>query len=397
MQTTNIIKHFLVICSIFLSGSLLPFVFSSGYSSFLLLFTGFLIFTVFILHKTTYKVNFLIFLFLIIAFLGILFFIREDFQSVSTYFGFYFRFFIAFLLVSLISRDFFIRSYTNFFVYYGFFSLIMYVIGLINPEFIYNLPTAYNDAGTGYRHLYIYYYQGIELWNFRNAGIFWEAGAFQVFLVLALIFESFILKENKRRRIVLVLTIISTLSVIGIVIIGLFIGLFLFNKKSKIAFLTPFLLIPLVLTNGFIQEMIEAKFEGTHSSGNERLVGQIADIKVWTDYPLFGAGLEKYEQVFKTYGYDLGAEIPTSTNSFSGMMALNGLLYSLLIFSSLFLFVFSLRISLKEKLLVSLMFILLLSSQGVLNQILFLCFLFYGIQNLTIKNSEGKIEKNYIA
>ena len=158
MQTTNIIKHFLVICSIFLSGSLLPFVFSSGYSSFLL-FTGFLIFTVFILHKTTYKVNFLIFLFLIIAFLGILFFIREDFQSVSTYFGFYFRFFIAFLLVSLISRDFFIRSYTNFFVYYGFFSLIMYGIGLINPEFIYSLPTAYNDAGTGYRHLYIYYYQ----------------------------------------------------------------------------------------------------------------------------------------------------------------------------------------------------------------------------------------------
>lgn len=393
----NIIKHFLVICSIFLSGSLLPFVFSNGYSSFLLAFTALLIFIVFVLHKRTFKVSFLIFLFLIIAFLGILFFIREDFQSVSTYFGFYFRFFIAFLLVSLVNRDFFIKSYTNFFVYYGFFSLIMYIIGFISPEFIYNLPTAYNDAGTGYRHLYIYYYQGIELWNFRNAGIFWEAGAFQVFLVLALIFESFILKENKRRRIVLVLTIISTLSVIGIVIIGLFIGLFLFNKKSKIAFLTPFLLIPLVLTNGFIQEMIEAKFEGTHSSGNERLFGQIADIKVWTDYPLFGAGLEKYEQVFKTYGYDLGAEIPTSTNSFTGMMALNGLLYSLLIFSSLFLFVFSLRISLKEKLLVSLMFILLLSSQGVLNQILFLCFLFYGIQNLTIKKSEGKIEKNYIA
>lgn len=393
----NIIRHFLVICSIFLSGSLLPFVFSSGYSSFLLLFTGLLIFIVFILHKITYKVNFLIFLFLIIAFLGILFFIREDFQSVSTYFGFYFRFFIAFLLVSLVSRDFFIRSYTNFFVYYGFFSLIMYIMGFISPEFIYNLPTSYNDAGTGYRHLYIYFYQGIELWNFRNAGIFWEAGAFQVFLVLALIFESFIIKGNTSRRIILILSIISTFSVIGIVIIGLFIGLFLSNKKSKMTFLIPLLLVSLVLTNGYIQEMIDSKFTGTHSSGNERLVGQIADIKVWTDYPLFGAGLEKYEQVFKAYGYDLGAEIPTSTNSFSGMMALNGLWYSLFIFSSLFLFVFSLRISLKEKLLVSLIFILLLSSQGVLNQILFLCFLFYGIQNLTIKKSEGKIEKNYIA
>jgi len=397
MKTTNIIKHFLVICSIFLSGSLLPFVFSSGYSSFLLLFTGLLTFIVFVLHKTTYKVNFLIFLFLIIAFLGILFFIREDFQSVSTYFGFYFRFFIAFLLVSLIDRDFFIRSYTNFFVYYGFFSLIMYVIGLIFPEFIYSLPTSYNDAGTGYRHLYIYFYQGIELWNFRNAGIFWEAGAFQVFLVLALIFESFILKGNKIRRIILILSIISTFSIIGIVILGLFVGLFLFNKKSKMAFLTPILLIPLVLTNGYIQDIMDAKFAGNHSSGNERLVGQIADIKVWTDYPLFGAGLERYEQVFKAYGYELGAEIPTSTNSFTGMMALNGLLYSLLIFTSLFLFVFSLKISLKEKLLISLIFILLLSSQGVLNQILFLCLIFYGVQSLTINKGEGKIEKNYFA
>lgn len=393
---TNIIRHFLVICSIFLSGSLLPFVFSSGYSSFLLSFTGILLFMVFVLHKTKYKVNFLIFLFLIITFLGVLFFIREDFQSVSTYFGFYVRFFIAFLLVSLINKDFFIRSYTNFFVYYGFFSLTMYIVGLVLPEFIYSLPTAYNDAGTGYRHLYIYFYQGIELWNFRNAGIFWEAGAFQVFLVLALIFESFIIKGNVNKRIILILSIISTFSIIGIVIVGLCIGIFWFNKKSKMAFLTPLLLLPLILTNGYVQKMIDDKFSGTHSSGNERLVGQIADIKVWTDYPLFGAGLEKYEYLFKANAYELGAVVPTSTNSFLGMMALNGLLYSLLIFISLFLFVFLLKISCKEKLLILFIFILLLSSQGVLNQILFLCILFYGIENLIIKKSEEKIEKNYI-
>jgi hypothetical protein len=392
---TNIIKHFLVIFTIVLSGSLVPFIFSRGYTSFILVFTGILIFIICIFRKIKFKINFLLFLLLIISCLGILFFIREDFQSASTYFGFYFRFFIAFLLVSLINRDFFINSYTSFFVYYGFFSLIMYGIGIMSPNFIYSLPIAYNDAGTGYRHLYVFFYQGVEFWNFRNAGMFWEAGAFQVFLVLALIFESFIIKGNKIRKFILILSIISTLSVIGIVIIGLFSGIFIFNKKSKIAFLTPLLLLPLLLTSGYVQELVNSKFTGTHSSGNERLVGQIADIKVWYEYPFFGAGLEDYSKVFKINAVELGAIVPTSTNSFTGMMALNGVFYSLLIFIVLFLFIFTLKISFMEKLFISFIFIILLSSQGVLNQILFLCFLFYGIKSLTIKKREEKSEKNY--
>lgn len=379
--STTKLQYLIVSLIVVFSGSLIPFIFSENYSTFLVVFLLFLLgLSPFFKHLKTNSYSYF-YLLLIILFLLVLMLFRGEFDNSKEYVGVIGRLLIAYLATILISKKKFIAAYTDLFVFYSAFSLIMYLIGFVSLDFIRSLPISFNDAGTGYRHLYFYFYQGIDTWNFRNSGLFWEAGAYQVFLSLALLFEIYFIKKSIARKVILIAAVASTVSTIGILVLAILSFARLFSRRSLYNVFLPSILILTLFIFQIFDELLWGKFDGENISGVDRIVGQLADLQLFTGSPVFGVGYAAYPDSFRAAAYALGAVAPTSTNSFTGLLALNGIFYSLLLFLPMFNFFIKNDLKIGNRILILVIFIILLSSQGLFNQLLFLVLLFYGLQN----------------
>jgi hypothetical protein len=141
--------------------------------------------------------------------------------------------------------------------------------------------------------------------------------------------------------------------------------------------------------------LIFGKFDGKNISGVDRLVGQLADLKLFFNAPFFGNGYLVYPESFKALAYSLGSIMPTSSNSFTGLLALNGFFYSLIVFVPMLAFFIKMPLNKMNRFFITSIFILLLCSQGLFNQILFLIFIFYSFVSpkfSNINNSLGGIK-----
>ncbi|MBW3697566.1 hypothetical protein EK599_17935 [Vibrio sp. T187] len=352
------------------------------YSKLLLLFLALLIGLV-TFNPVRISPRFICLFLMFMSFLVALFFIREDIESAATYLGYVVRWSIAFLFVILFSKERFILAYSNIAFCYSLIAIPLFVFGYLFPDYIYTLPISFNDAGTGYRHIFIYFYQGVSQWNYRNSGLFWEAGAFQVFLMLALIFESFVVKGRIYRRLCIILCMLTTFSTLGIAIVIFYMVGFLSNNYRFSYYIMPTLFAPLFLLFSPIWDVILIKFSSGHSSGSERLIGQLADIEIFTEFPVFGIGLDEYSRYFSRVAIEMGAYIPTSTNSFLGMLSLNGIVYTLIVISCYFAFFLFLKGHFGQKIFAILCLSLVLTTQGVMNQLLFICIILYGMNDIS--------------
>lgn len=384
--TENSLQYLIISLLVVFSGSLIPFIFSDSYSNFLVFFLFSLICMSLLFRTVKFTADGLIYMLLIVLFLLILLFFRGEFDNTKEYIGVVGRLLIAYFVTVLVGKKKFIEIYTHIFVIYSAFSLIMYVVGLVFPDFVLSLPISFNDAGTGYRHLYFYFYQGIDTWNYRNAGIFWEAGAYQVFLSLALVFEVYFIKKSLARKAILIAAIVSTISTVGLLVLVILSAVRLFSRKSLYNLSLSVVLISGLLISGVFDALLWGKFDGENISGVDRIVGQLADLQLFLSAPIFGVGFSAYPESFKSAAYALGAFAPTSSNSFTGLLALNGIFYSLLLFLPMFAFFIKNSVQFSGRILMLAIFIMLLSSQGLFNQILFLSIMFYGFQkNVDIK------------
>lgn len=127
------------------------------------------------------------------------------------------------------------------------FSLITFSITFVKPAFISNLPVLV--AGNGLRC----YFWGLSFsyvpegfYIVRNPGLFWEPGAYQVYLILALIYELFVYK-GKYAKYIYTLTLITTLSSTGFACMMMTWLLYSFSMNKKRSFNMLLLLIFLFL------------------------------------------------------------------------------------------------------------------------------------------------------
>ena len=384
---TQPMQYLIVTLLVTLSGSIIPFVFSAKYTVFLILFLFLLLLFFVVTRVKNVNVDSLAYLLTIVVSLLLLLHCHDDFDRLSEYYGFIGRFSIAFLVTELVQREKFVKIYTDIIVSYSVVSLILYFVGIFSPQFISSLPVSYNDAGTGYRHIFFYFYQGIDHWNFRNAGIFWEAGAYQVFLSMALIFEVYFLRRSMLRVGCLFAAIATTISSVGIMVLLIVGTVLLFLQRSLVKYPIFILLALWVWFSGIIDTFILVKFYGDNISGIDRLAGQMADLQLFSTDPFIGVGMNAYNERFKDVAYSFGAIKPTSSNSFTGMLALNGALYSLVFFLPMFAFFVKTPLGAWKKLVMLAVFILLLSSQGVMMQIFFLCIAFYSFHPIPCHES----------
>lgn len=221
----------------------------------------------------------------------------------------------------------FVERFVNAVVFFAGISLVVFVIQLINFDFLTNILPQYESTTTFYGGIFA----SVVKWHkTRNIGLATEPGRYQIYLISALFLLLFrneqinySVKKNMIYRIILVATIITAQSTTGfIALLIVFIGYFvtdLTNGQKNIddyaerkvtrrtkAFIILVLgagLICLVMTGeeGFLYKYFIGKLFNDAgqidlyvSSGGSRIVSILTDLKMAIQHPL-GMGYEAYQ------------------------------------------------------------------------------------------------------
>ena len=141
---------------------------------------------------------------------------------------------VAYVYATIYDYDRFIIIFVQIIYFLSVVSLILYFMTLIAPEIVMKLPSEYNIQG---KPVYNMFFSTININNYliRNQGIFWEPGAFQTFINLALIFNLFYFKDIKIRNIIiLTITLFTTYSTTGYIVGSGILMVFLINSRKNI-------------------------------------------------------------------------------------------------------------------------------------------------------------------
>ena len=149
---------------------------------------------------------------------------------------------IASRLVSVVVA-FFIVTYYDKKQYISVFNKVIYLIAVVAiitevvaysiPSLFNLFPTVVNTANYSFSYFFIgsmrYSFLGSKL--IRAGGIFWEPGAFAIYLVIALMFELFFVEKTKTKRLVVyALTLLLTFSTTGYIAFAFNDSFHFFNK-----------------------------------------------------------------------------------------------------------------------------------------------------------------------
>lgn len=400
----DFIKFFFVLLSILTSGSVLVYYKNFGPNIFYLMIIS--IFILYVLFgKTKIKADFkwiLMYTLLLLIFPLFSIFINRESNSIKNYLGDVLRVGASFAVVWGVTITEYKKNYLNILYFLAVNSLIFYTLGLLYPGFILNLPVIFDDVGTPFSSIIVHNYMHGILGVYRNAGIFWEPGAFQAFLNLALIFE-FSKKEkyNKNRILVFTLAIITTFSTTGYILLFLNYSILFFRIKKKKKYLYLILFTIIFISSGLFKSVILDKVGifGTKAkslSGQIRKEGAKADMKIFEKFPIFGAGAEKYFSLYKDVVKPVraGGIAEGSSNSFTIMLAINGIIYFMLRFFPIILFLVDTSSKKQDVLIMILGIMMLLYAENLLSKLLFIIISMYGINFSYSKNRKSFVKLN---
>lgn len=173
-----------------------------------------------------------------------------------------------------------------------------------------------------------------EAFIYRNSSLFTEAPMYNLWLDIALAGELFLRERTSRFRVVLlVITILSTMSVTGMLYLALCLLLHLVRKyptmersQKRATMLLGMVAIP-ALVVGLVVAMT---MKSDTQSYSMRLSDYVAGFKLWLDEPIFGAGYANL-QALLPYMYSPDGVLGFS-NSLTAVLGTGGVWISLLFY-----------------------------------------------------------------
>lgn len=179
----------------------------------------------------------------------------------------------------------------------------------------------------------------------RNQGVFWEPGLFASYILIALVFEILVSKKiNIFRFTVLVITLLTTLSTAGILLlIPIFILLIERNVKKKrtktivLMILWIMLLLLLVFSNDLISWLVSVnsdlfgKLISNDITKITRLNVPFLNLEIFKSHPVFGAGLAGTTSQFQSLKLVYRVDSQTSTSTYMlAVLGIFGIMYTFL-------------------------------------------------------------------
>ncbi|MBE6924171.1 MAG: hypothetical protein E7466_02880 [Ruminococcaceae bacterium] len=191
-----------------------------------------------------------------------------------------------------------------------FFWISGEVLGLIQPNGYVNITWGNFNVVKGYYGIHYAFQYDTTFFPdqhlLRNSGIFSEAPMFNLWLNLAVAIELFLKPRASKLRIVLLaVTIVTTLSVTGILFLVLCVLLFAIShirsmNKLQTCMMVLMALVVLPVLAYVVYHSMTLKVD---TDSYEMRISDYSDgIQLWMDYPIFGAGFGNLV-AFKDYVY----------------------------------------------------------------------------------------------
>lgn len=194
------------------------------------------------------------------------------------------------------------------------------------------LPTITNVLGLQYKCLFLTNVPVKVNLARRNLGPFWEPGAFQVYLIVALYFTLFI-RKNKKKWIdtgIFIATALSTLSGAALIPIILLISAYLFDNKNikgfALSIASGLFLVLLMSTGGFEEIMHKLSGDNSTNSLAFRVVALEGAWKGFLSNPLFGSSPEQNDLIKSVLSQQyIGSDYSSNANTFVNYLAYYGI------------------------------------------------------------------------
>jgi len=299
--------------------------------------------------------------------------------------------FVGWIVCVSISQNLFLIMYGKAMMFLSVFSLISLFTYELLPFVIKAFPIAHQNAYyVSYNLIFSVITQTGDL--LRNYGVFWEPGAFAVFLCIALWAELFFQETKLINVIIYITTIITTFSTFGLITCFMLLITYLFRNKSinnkirnMIVLFLFFAIVWLVLYGeSFINEIF-GKIINMNESATTRWNSIVYVGQLFLSAPVFGVGISRFLDFSEEYLSGM------ATNTFMNCIAMHGILGgSIPIIGSLRFFV-KVKAPSLSKLMLFFFGILLFSTQAFEQISLFYAFVFYGLL-LTV--SSNRKEEN---
>ena len=237
----------------------------------------------------------------------------------------------------------FAETFVGFMYVVAFVSVICTLILMVHPA-IFSFATGLeNTANTPFYNLFIYVAPTITE-SVRNYGIFREPGVYQMYLIICLVLMLYYTPKFELKEFVVVsMALFLTFSTTGyIAYVGVATLLVIKRKGEGISkkqrryvlmLLALCMLLIVTQTNLFSTDgMVFDKFSnpGRHTT-IARMSSLTTNVKIWLQYPIFGAGLQNVNDMFETITLrDYGFASPHNTNTFLCELATFGIFYFIL-------------------------------------------------------------------
>lgn len=370
---------------------------------FLIIF-GVVIFIVLFFSKIKFEFLFNKRLFQYVFYFLIIFFLQTvvlDFVSLEGVIYFCFKILIGAIIVYLLGYS-FREKYLNLMFFLGIISIVGFLINV----FAIKIPAIVEVKENSSIILFGTINSLFDSGPMRNSGMFWEPGAYAAYILLIpLLYMGDLLELwnlHKKKCIVSLIALLTTLSTTGYIILFLILIYYLMVKSKQK--LLVYLSLPLILLGmytiftklDFLEVKIKSQVEATNFSNNQagdfspdRFGAFAFDLHYIIKHPLIGNGFHSKTR-FLDHQYLLNDEesgVMSHGNGFSNFIASMGILSMCLIF---FLIYKRFPFSKLDSIFVILMLFLLLQGEQFLNYPLFLVLPFIMIP----KTSEFKHIKN---
>lgn len=243
----------------------------------------------------------IVFVFFVIELLQVL--IIKPFVP-ETLIGTYLRLFLGFFIISLCGKK-FTSYYVNVIYFLAIVSFIFYFPSIAVPGFhqffensicpLFPAPFAKVDEFYHLSPTIVIYTFHETITEFRNAGAFWEPGAFAIFVLIAFIFN--IINTHKlwsRKNIVFSIAVITTLSTSGFIAFFILVIGFYFATGDMIKIAFAFLtILPLTVILYFNLEFLNTKIVKNMDSKDDnssRFGSATSDLRDFSTSPIIGWG-----------------------------------------------------------------------------------------------------------
>lgn len=219
---------------------------------------------------------------------------------------------LGLMIVLSYSLEDFCKIFVKFVYIVCVFALITEVIAYILPQLITKLPIVINTANNKF---YVYFFGAFEHDNLsqtfkRGQGIFWEPGAFSIYIVLAFMIHLFKQNINIKKIFIFLLTLLITFSTTGYIAVIVLIISFIFSKNNSpitkkiklffISFGIIILTLSILVEDSLLYSLVFKKISSGTSSAITRYSSFFNGIRVTLDHPLFGVG-NNYEPYMLNY------------------------------------------------------------------------------------------------